>query len=115
MVRGKVGASGEFGNKFSLVENKQGLIIDYQLNQDNPSDSKLVVPSVKCLKEVTGMPVKKRWTDRGVFSVASEAMLAAHGMESGLCPRHPQELKARLAPPCEKKGMKRRGRTGARW
>ena len=114
MVRGKAGAEVEFGNKFSLVENKQGLIIDYQLHRDNPSDSKLVASSVKRLKEDMGLPVKKLWTDRGMFSAANEAMLAAHGIESGLCPRHPQELKARLAQPGQKEGMKRRGSTEAR-
>ena len=114
MVRGKAGAEVEFGNKFSLVENKQGLIIDYQLHRDNPSDSKLVAPSVKRIKEDMGLPVKKLWTDRGMFSAANEAMLAAHGIESGLCPRHPQELKDRLAQPGQKEGMKRRGSTEAR-
>ena len=114
IVRGKAGAEVEFGNKFSIVENRQGLIIDYQLHRDNPSDSKLVAPSVKRMKEDMGLPVKKLWTDRGMFSAANEAILAAHGIESGLCPRNPQELKARLAQPGQKEGMKRRGGTEAR-
>jgi hypothetical protein len=66
------------------------------------------------MKEDMGLPVQKLWTDRGMFSAANEAILAAHGIESGLCPRHPQELKARLAQPVRKEGMKRRGSTEAR-
>lgn len=114
IVRGKAGAEVEFGNKLSLVENKQGLIIDYKLHRDNPSDSKLVEPSVKRMKEDMELPVTKLWADRGMFSKSNEAVLKAHGMESGLCPRNPQELKERLAQPGQKEGMKRRGGTEAR-
>jgi hypothetical protein len=114
IVRGKAGAEVEFGNKFPLVENKQGLIIDYQLHRDNPSDSKLVEPSVKRMKVELGLPVKKLWSDRGMFSAANEAILAKHDIESGLCPRNPQELKARLTQPGQKEGMTRRGSTEAR-
>jgi hypothetical protein len=66
------------------------------------------------MKVELGLPVKKLWTDRGMFSAANEAVLAEHGIESGLCPRNPQELKARLAQPGQRDGMKRRGSTEAR-
>ena len=114
IVRGKAGAEVEFGNKLSLVENQQGIIIDYQLHRDNPSDPKLVAPSVKRMKEDMQLPVSKLWTDRGMFSAANEALLAAHGIASGLCPRNPAALKERLAQPGVKEGMKRRGSTEAR-
>ena len=114
ILRGKAGAEVEFGNKFSLVENNQGLIIDYQLHRDNPSDPKLVEPSVKRMIEDMGLPVKKLWSDRGMFSAANEIVLAKHGIASGLCPRNPQELKERLAQPGQKEGMKRRGSTEGR-
>jgi Transposase DDE domain len=114
IVRGKAGAEVEFGNKLSLVENKQGLIIDYKLHRDNPSDSKLVEPSIKRMKEDMKLPVTKLWADRGMFSKSNEAVLQAHGVESGLCPRNPQELIERLSQPGQKEGMKRRGGTEAR-
>ena len=114
IVRGKAGAEVEFGNKFSLVENRQGLIIDYQLHRDNPSDAKLVEPSVKRMKDDMKLPVSKLWADRGMFSAANEALLAARGIQSGLCPRNPEMLKQRLAEPGQKEGMKRRGGTEAR-
>ena len=66
---------GKFGNEFSIVENRQSLIIDYQLHRDNPSDGKPVAPSVKRMKEDMGLPVKKWWTDRGMSSAANEATL----------------------------------------
>lgn len=115
IVRGKAGAEVEFGNKLSLVENKQGLIIDYQLHRDNPSDSKLVEPCMKRMKEGMELPVKKLWADRGMFSAANEAMLKAHEVQSGLCPRDPAELKKRMSEdPGMREGSKRRGSTEAR-
>lgn len=114
IVRGKAGAEVEFGNKLTLVENKQGLIIDYQLHRDNPSDSKLVEPSIQRMKNAMGLPIKTLWSDRGMFSAANEAILAAQGIQSGLCPRNPQQLKERLEQPGYREGMKRRGGTEAR-
>lgn len=113
IVRGKANAEVEFGNKLTLVENRAGLVIDYQLHEGNPADSNLVTPCVQRLK-ASGLPVTKLWADRGMFSAANEAMLAANGMNSGLCPRDPQELGRRLQDPAVKAGMKRRGGTEAR-
>jgi len=114
IVRGKAGAEVEFGNKLSLVENRQGLIIDYQLHRENISDSKLVEPSVKRMIEQMKLPVEKLWADRGMFSRSNEELLEAHGIQSGLCPRNPAELKERLTDPAQREGMKRRGGTEAR-
>lgn len=114
IVRGKAGAEVEFGNKLSLVENRQGLILDYHLHHDNPSDSKLVEPSVQRLIKDMALPIKKLWADRGMFSQSNEALLQANGIQSGLCPRNPAELKERLSDPAQREGMKRRGGTEAR-
>lgn len=113
IVRGKANAEVEFGNKLTLVENRAGLVIDYQLHEGNPADSNLVPPCVQRLK-ASGLPVTKLWADRGMFSAANEALLAANGMNSCLCPRDPQELARRLQEPAVKAGMKRRGGTEAR-
>lgn len=114
IVRGKAGAEVEFGNKLSLVENKQGLIIDYKLHRENTSDSKLVEPCIKRLLDDLNLPITRLWADRGMFSAANEAVLAARGVGSGLCPRNPQDLKERLEQPGQREGMKRRGGTEAR-
>lgn len=115
IVRGKAGAEVEFGNKLSLVESRQGLIIDYHLHRENISDSKLVEPSVRrILEQMKLLSVKKLWADRGMFSQGNEALLQACGIQSGLCPRNPAELKERLADPAQREGMRRRGSTEAR-
>jgi hypothetical protein len=114
IVRGKAGAEVEFGNKLSLVENKQGLILDYKLHSEATADSKLVEPSVKRLIQDQALPIKHLWSDRGMSSKANEALLEKHGIQSGLCPRNPSELKARMEDPEYRAGMKRRGSSEAR-
>jgi IS5 family transposase len=114
IVRGKAGAEVEFGNKLSLVESRQGLIIDYKLHRDHVSDSQLVEPSVRRMVDEMNLPVSKLWADRGMFSEKNEAFLKAQGIASGLCPKNPAMLKERLAEPGQREGMKRRGSTEAR-
>ena len=114
IVRGKAGAEVEFGNKLSLVENEQGLIIDYKLHANNPSDSKLVEPSIKRLVQEQNLPIKRLWSDRGMSSKANETILASYGIQSGLCPRNPSQLTERMRDPEYRQGMKRRGTTEAR-
>jgi hypothetical protein len=113
IVRGKANAEVEFGNKLTLVESVDGLVIDYHLHEGNPADSQVVAPSVKRIVK-KGLGVRRMWGDRGIFSKSNEALLKASGLESGLCPRDPAELARRLQDPGVKAGMKRRGGTEAR-
>ena len=113
IVRGKANAEVEFGNKLTLVESWQGMIIDYQLHTGNPADSNLVEPCIERIK-AKPLPIKKLWSDRGMFSRKNEAYLQGQSISSGLCPRDPAELARRLQDPEVKTGMKRRGGTEAR-
>ncbi len=113
IVRGKANAEVEFGNKLTLVESWQGMILDYQLHEGNPADSNLVEP---CIERIKAKPlqIKKLWSDRGMFSRKSEEYLQGQSINSGLCPRDPAELARLLQDPEVKAGMKRRGGTEAR-
>lgn len=113
IVRGKASAEVEFGNKLTLVENRAGMIIDYCLHEGNPADCDLVLPSMQRLREA-GIEIAKVWGDRGTFSADNEAQLAGLGIQSGLCPRNPDELSRRLEQSGVAEGMKRRGATEAR-
>ena len=44
IVRGKADAEVEFGNKLWLGETREGIIVDYMLYEDNPSDPTLIKP-----------------------------------------------------------------------
>lgn len=115
IVRGKAGAEVEFGNKLWLGETKEGLIVDYMLYQDNPSDVALVKPAIQRLVEEQQLAVQHAWGDRGLASKLNKEMLESLGIRDGLCPRDVAELAKRLdGEPGFRAGLKRRAGTEAR-
>ncbi len=115
LVRGKAGAEVEFGNKLLLGENRQGIILDYQLWQESaPADASLLVES---LERVVGA-LKRRMGavggDRGFASKANTAGLAETEIFDGLCPRSPAALKERMKEPRFVRMQRRRSQTEAR-
>lgn len=113
--RGKAGAPVEFGNKLWLGENRDGLIVDYQLHEDNPSDSKLVKPALTRLIDQRQLDIKRVWGDRGLSGKANTTALDKLGVGDGLCPRDVHVLAQRLEnQPGFREGLKRRAGTEAR-
>jgi hypothetical protein len=115
LVRGKAGAEVEFGNKLLLGENKQGIILDYQLWQETaPADSSVLVESLE--RVVVGLKRKMGAVggDRGFASKANTSGLAWAGVFNGLCPRSPAELKQRMKEPRFVRMQRRRSQTEGR-
>jgi len=97
IVRGKAGAEVEFGNTLLLGENRQGLILDYELFRESaPADSQLLFGSLLRVFEATGRHVDAVVTDRGFASAANSRTLKEGGTFDGLCPRQPTELSRRM-------------------
>ena len=115
IVRGKAGANVEFGNKLWLGENRDGIIVDYKLYQDNPSDSTLASPALVRLIDDQNIGVQQVWGDRGLTSKVNSAMLERRKIGDGFCPRNVTELSNRLASEEGfRAGLKRRAATEAR-
>lgn len=113
--RGKAGASVEFGNKLWLGENRNGLIIDYKLYQDNPSDSQLLKPALQRLVTERNLALKSAWGDRGLASKSNTSILEKLNIHNGLCPRDVHELTEKLnTEEGFREGLKRRAGTEAR-
>ena len=113
--RGKAGATVEFGNKLWLGENRDGIIVDYKLYQDNPSDSTLAKPAIKRLVDDQKLDVKQVWGDRGLTSKMNSTMLQRRNIGDGFCPRDVSELSDKLAnEEGFREGLKRRAGTEAR-
>jgi len=115
LVRGKAGAEVEFGNKLLLGENKQGIILDYQLWPETaPADSSVLVESLE--RVVVGLKRKMGAVggDRGFASKANTSGLAWAGVFNGLCPRSPAELKKRMKEPRFVRMQQRRSQTEGR-
>lgn len=115
LVRGKAGAEVEFANTVLLGENRQGVILDFELFRESaPADSQLWFESLVRVWEVTGHRVGAVATDRGFFSAANRQTLRQAGTFDGLCPRKPQELKRRMKDKKFARWQRRRGQTEAR-
>ena len=97
VVRGKAGADVEFGNTVLVGENRQGIILDYQLLQDSaPADSALLMESLMRVWERFGRTVGAVAADRGFFSQSNSRTLDESETFNALCPRDPQQLKKRM-------------------
>jgi hypothetical protein len=115
IVRGKAGAKVEFGNKLWLGENQDGIIVDYKLYQDNPSDSSLATPALVRLLDDQKLVVKQVWGDRGLASKVNSAMLERREIGDGFCPRDVTVLADKLTnEEGFRDGLKRRAGTEAR-
>jgi hypothetical protein len=113
--RGKAGAQVEFGNKLWLGETREGLIIDYQIYQDNPSDTGLIKPAIERLIDTQQLAIGTVWGDRGLASKPNTALLEKRGIGNGLCPRKVGELADKLANQQGfREGLKRRAATEGR-
>jgi hypothetical protein len=115
IVRGKAGAEVEFGNTVLLGENRQGVILDYQIFRESaPADSQLVFGSLLRVYEGTGRHVGAVVTDRGFASAANSRTLQEGGTFDGLCPRKPAELSQRMKEEKFARLQRRRAQTEAR-
>ena len=115
LVRGKAGAEVEFGNKLLLGENRQGIILDYQLWPESaPADASVLVESLE--RVVVGLKRKMGavGSDRGFASKANSGGLAWAEIFDGLCPKSPAALKERMKEPRFVRMQKRRSQTEAR-
>ena len=115
IVRGKAGAEVEFGNTVRLGENRQGLILDYEIFRESaPADSQLLFGSLLRVWEATGRHVGAVVTDRGFASTDNSRTLKAGGTFDGLCPRKPAQLSQRMKEAKFGRLQRRRAQTEAR-
>lgn len=115
IVRGKSGASVEFGNGVIMGENRQGVIVDFAFLKDQaPADSQLLSGSLARVKEISGCSVKSVATDRGFHSTANSKMLKEANIFDAMCPRKPEELKERMKDKKFAQMQRRRSQTEGR-
>jgi hypothetical protein len=96
IVRKKAGAEVEFGNTLLLVENLQGVIIDWEIFRESaPADCALLPRSVKRMEKAYGQAPGAVVADRGFDSQANQNSLSDGGIYNAVCPRSPRQLKQR--------------------
>jgi len=97
IVRGKAGAEVEFGNTLLIVEQAQGVVVDWQLYQESaPVDCRQLPGSLERLEARLGAGViKALGGDRGFDSAQNRELLHDKDIFNGLCPRGVDELQRR--------------------
>jgi len=114
IVRGKSGSEIEFGQGLMLVEQRDGLIVDWELFKDQPkSDSRLFQPIIKRMQAYYGR-IHSSTGDRGFDSESNRDFLEEQNIYNGLCPRSPRQLQERITEPRFLELQTRRSQTEGR-
>jgi hypothetical protein len=115
IVRRKPGAEVEFGNTLLLAENRQGLIIDWELFRESaPADAQLLPRVVGRMEKAYGQGPKAMAGDRGFDNEVNRVGLATEGIYNAICPRNPQQLQQRARSWKFKRLQRRRAQTEGR-
>ena len=116
IVRGKSGASVEFGNELIVGESAGALIVDYMLyGKDTPGEGKKLIESVERQQELkVDVKLATVVTDRGFDGAKTVAWLESESITSQICPKNPQSLSERLKDAEFSRWQTRRGSTEAR-
>lgn len=114
IVRGKAGNEVEFGQGLMLTEQKNGLIVDWELFDERPpADNKALESVLSRIKKSYG-PIQSICADRGFSSKDNEALLKEHDTYNAICPKSPVQLKEKLSDPIFVSLQTRRSQTEAR-
>ncbi len=113
IVRGKAGVEVEFGQRLLLCEQREGLIIDWELFTGNPSDSNLLEPTINRIELDYGR-LTSVCTDRGFGSEKADKFLEDKKIYNGTCPKSPRQLRKKLKEKEFVNLQTRRGQTEAR-
>jgi len=118
IIRRKAGAAIEYGNSLFIVEQTDGMVVDYELLQEtSPGDAKWLLNRLPRLEALQSneQPLSGVIADRGFDAKSLRKKLEAHSIYNGLCPRDPHELSRRMEEDeCFAPAQKRRAGTEAR-
>jgi IS5 family transposase len=85
--KGRLGRPVEFGYKAQVVDNDQGIILDWTVQSGNPPDAPMLAPAIERIKNVTGQIPTKVTADRGYGEAGVENDLKAAGVRTVHIPR----------------------------
>jgi hypothetical protein len=116
IVRGKAGARVEFGNTLLIVEQSQGLIVDWRLyREQDAGDAAAMIESLeRAAVAYGGQHPKSVVTDRGFSSAESRDYLAGKGIGDEMCPRSVAQLRRKMQGARFREHQLRRGQTEGR-
>jgi IS5 family transposase len=77
----KAGKPSEFGNLVKIQETENQMVTHYEVFDERPSDSALLIPSIQLHIEQFGRAPEMAAADAGFFSAANEAKAAELGVQ----------------------------------
>ena len=112
--RGKAGGQVEFGNTLFIAEQRDGIILDWQLYKTDVKEVQATKESVVRMTEEFEYEISSLTGDRGCHSKSNNKLLAEKNIYSGLCPRNPHEFAEKMQDEKFRKLQKRRAQTEGR-
>ena len=95
--KGRLGKPVEFGYKAQVVDNEDGLVLDYDVKTGNPADAEQLAPAIRRIGKRLGRVPQQTTADRGYGEAAGDAELEDLGVETVVIPRKGKPGKARQA------------------
>lgn len=95
IAKGRLGKPVEFGYKAQVVDNKDGLVLDYSVEAGNPPDAPQLAPAIQRITNLFGRAPKNVAADRGYSDSTTEVELAELGVAKVGIPRKGKPSAAR--------------------
>jgi len=97
IAKGRINRPVEFGYKAQIVDNENGIVLDYTVEEGNPADAPELAPAIKRIKTRVGKAPRAVTADRGYGEARVEAELRDIGVKTVAIPRKGQPGAARRA------------------
>lgn len=85
--KGRLGRPVEFGYKAQVVDNEDGVVLDWQVEKGNPPDAPMLLPAIERIHARTGTVPDKVTADRGYGEASVERQLRDLGVGFVAIPR----------------------------
>ena len=108
--KGKAGKPNEFGKMVKLQEAENQIVIDYEVYDQRPADTDLLIPAIETHETVMGRTPRLVAADAGFYSAKNEAAAKAKGVKRVCIPNRSTKSAAR-----RREQKKRWFRNGQKW
>ena len=108
--KGKAGKPNEFGKMVKVQEAENQIVIDYEVYQQRPTDSDLLIPSLQAHQEKLGCTPHLVAADAGFFSAKNEKQAKEKGVKRVCVPNRSSKSAER-----KREQRKRWFRKGQKW
>lgn len=87
IAKGRINKPVEFGYKAQIIDNEDGIVMDYTVEAGNPADAPQLAPAIARIKARTGKAPRQATADRGYGEAGVDEQLHALGVKTVAIPR----------------------------